>query len=100
MALAPFVLLACPRLWPRPRPSRAKHALRRGHSKWSRRSARQIPCFEQDEQRFVVSNAAPSVKRDGGFKVAEEGDGGVFGKLCRVMSIDKESIAPEVADEQ
>lgn len=39
--------------------SRAKHPSLRGHSKWSRRLAKQIPFFSYDETRFFNSDGAP-----------------------------------------
>ena len=54
-----FAVFVVPRLWNRFRLSRAKHPSLRGHSKWSRRIARQIPYFEYDENRFFASDDAP-----------------------------------------
>ena len=39
--------------------SLAKHPSVRGHAKWSRRIAKQIPYFEYDENRFFCSDGAP-----------------------------------------
>jgi len=49
--------------------SRAKHPSLRGHAKWSRRIAKQIPFFDYDESRFFCSDNAPdaiAVKRRNG----------------------------------
>lgn len=39
--------------------SRAKHSSLRGHSNWSRRIARVIPCFSYDEVSFFACDGAP-----------------------------------------
>jgi len=44
--------------------SRAKHPSLRGHAKWSRRIARQIPFFSYDEKHFFNSDGAPQNIQD------------------------------------
>lgn len=64
------------KIWTRLQLSRAKHPSLRGHSKWSRRIARQIPFFEYDKPQFFCSDGAPeeivSKRRQGFAQVREQ----------------------------
>jgi glutamate-1-semialdehyde 2,1-aminomutase len=60
-----------PRVWRRIALSRAKHPSLAGHARLSQRLAKLLPFYEYEEDRFFVSDGAPSaiaLRRRGGFE--------------------------------
>lgn len=71
-----IVVVLLKKIWTRLQLSRAKHPSLRGHSKWSRRIARQIPFFEYDRDQVFCSDGAPddivASRRQGFMKLREQ----------------------------
>jgi len=62
--VAAMTLILIRKIYIRLQLSRAKHPSLRGHAKWSRRIARQIPFFSYNEKRFFNSDGAPQTVRE------------------------------------